>query len=179
MVDKRGILWSRIKNYDIDDMDSELKFSQRLQRENLGWSYDYTLRVIDEYKRFIYLGIISGHPVTPSEEVDQCWHLHMIYTRQYWDDFCEDVLGGIKFHHGPTKGGKKEADKFVDYYTKTRESYNKFFEEDWPQDIWPDNNSRFKPVDFKRVDLTNHWVVPIGDWKAMLKILINTIRQKS
>ncbi|MEK6230809.1 MAG: hypothetical protein N2A42_03075 [Luteolibacter sp.] len=33
-----------------------------------------------EYKRFVALAMLAGHPVTPSEEVDQAWHLHLVYT---------------------------------------------------------------------------------------------------
>jgi hypothetical protein len=36
---------------------------------------------------------ISTHIVTPSEQVDQVWHLHLTYTRSYWDEFCPNVLG--------------------------------------------------------------------------------------
>ncbi|MEZ6192343.1 MAG: hypothetical protein R3C45_13785 [Phycisphaerales bacterium] len=49
--------------------------------------------MVNEYRRFCYLAIAAGHTVTPSDEVDQAWHLHLLYTRDYWEDFCPNVLG--------------------------------------------------------------------------------------
>ena len=65
-------LWARLKDFDLDNPESKLRFSDRLAREN-GWTEAYTLRVLEEYKRFIYLCRVAGHPVTPSDEVDQAW----------------------------------------------------------------------------------------------------------
>src|SRR5690242_10295867 len=69
-------LWIRIAGFLLDDPEAKMPFSCRLARDN-GWSHDYACRVIAEYKRFCYLALVAGHPVTPSEEVDQAWHLHL------------------------------------------------------------------------------------------------------
>ncbi|MGF2075510.1 glycine-rich domain-containing protein, partial [Enterococcus casseliflavus] len=90
---------------------------QRLAREN-GWKLEFTRRVVAEYKRFIFLAIVAGHAVTPSQQVDQAWHLHLLYTRSYWDDFCGQVLG-LRIHHGPTQGGSAEQAKYRDWYDRT------------------------------------------------------------
>ncbi len=164
-------LWERIANYNIDDADSSFKFSHRLAKENL-WTLDYTKRVIEEYKRFIFLGVVDG-PVTPSLDVDQCWHLHMIYTEDYWKNFCKILEK--EFHHGPTKGGLKEDEKFVDIYQKTKESYRNYFGEP-PHDIWPISAVRFRPVNFAFIDLNDHWVVPVRDIRATLKVLWKQIK---
>lgn len=173
---KNQSLWLQINNFSIDDDSSQLKFSERLERENLGWSRDYTLRVLEEYKRFIYLGCVSSISVTPSDEVDQAWHLHMIYTRQYWENFMSILP--IKFHHGPTKGGSKENERFDDQYSYTKQLYREEFLIEPPEDIWPPKEIRFAPNDFKRVNLSNHWVIPVGDLKAMLVVIFKTIKQK-
>ena len=77
-------LWARIKGFALDDPASSLPFSQRLAREN-GWSRHFACRAIEEYKRFCYLAMTAGHSVSPSDAVDQAWHLHLLYTRSYWD----------------------------------------------------------------------------------------------
>ena len=64
------------------------------------------------------------------------WHLHLTYTRSYWDRFCGEVLGQT-IHHGPTKGGPDEAEKFDRWYQKTLESYQRVFGEEPHTDIWP------------------------------------------
>lgn len=84
-------LWSTIRSFDIDGGPASLTFSKRLAREN-GWSVGYAERVVDEYRKFVFLCMASGHKCTPSDEVDQAWHLHMIYTESYWTRFCGEVL---------------------------------------------------------------------------------------
>ena len=73
-----------------------------------------------------------GLHVTPSIEVDQVWHLHLIYTRQYWNDFAKHMP--FEPHHGPTKGGSQESEKFTEWYSKTLESYKNVFGMNPPAD---------------------------------------------
>lgn len=127
----------------MDDPQSDLPFTRRLAREN-RWTVDFAVRVVKEYRRFCYLAIAAGHPVTPSDEVDQAWHLHLLYTRDYWEVFCPNVLGS-KLHHGPTKGGASEGMRFDEQYRQTLASYEKLFDEPPPQDIWPSPEVRFGP----------------------------------
>ena len=76
------------------------------------------MRAIEEYKRFVFLAMAAGHPVTPLDEVDQVWHLHLCYTRSYWEDLCGEVLRA-PLHHGPTRGGAAERARFDDQYRRT------------------------------------------------------------
>ena len=73
-------LRARIQGFPLDEPGSVFPFSARLAREN-GWSREYALRALEEYRRFVYLAMTAGHPVTPSEEVDEVWHFHLTYTR--------------------------------------------------------------------------------------------------
>ena len=59
-------LWQRLEAFDLDAVDAEFTFSDRLARDN-GWKPDYARRVIEEYKRFCYLAVRAGHDVTPSD----------------------------------------------------------------------------------------------------------------
>lgn len=151
-------LWQQVAAFQMDKDQSALSFTQRLAREN-GWSLGFARRVTEEYRRFIYLAACAGHPVTPSDEVDQAWHLHLVYTRSYWDDLCRDVLGK-PLHHGPTEGRKREADKFTDWYARTLASYRSEFGEDPPRDIWPPSVVRFSPqARFQRVNVGDAWMI--------------------
>ncbi|MEL6984422.1 MAG: hypothetical protein AAFO29_18495, partial [Actinomycetota bacterium] len=117
-------------------------------------------RVVAEYRRFLFLAASAGHPVTPSEEVDQAWHLHLVYTRSYWDELCGEVLG-FPLHHGPTVGGPAEGAKFTDWYQRTLDSYRRLFGTEPPADIWPAPDARFANADrFQRINTAEHWVVP-------------------
>src|SRR5262245_63811110 len=110
------VLYNRLMTFEIDEPGVELTFARRLAREN-GWDLLYAERVIAEYKRFLLLACEAGHVVSPSEDVDQAWHLHLTYTRSYWDGLCREVLGR-PLHHGPTKGGAAEQAKFIDLYNQ-------------------------------------------------------------
>ena len=153
-----GNLLERLENWSPDNPDSPFPFSERLAREN-GWTKDYTDRVIREYKRFLFLAVAAGHPVSPSDEVDQAWHLHLLYTESYWGELCPNILGRA-LHHGPTKGGSSEKNKFNDWYQRTLNSYRQFFHEPPPDDIWPTPDRRFAEISFVRVSRSRHWVIP-------------------
>ena len=151
-------LWARLENFDWDESGASLDFSRRLAREN-GWTYAFSRRVVEEYKRFLFLAMCAGHPVTPSDEVDQAWHLHLVYTRSYWNELCAEVLRR-PLHHGPTRGGAQEGVKFGEWYAKTRASYARFFGEATPEDIWPDASIRFgEAPHFRRVNARRSWII--------------------
>lgn len=111
--------------FHFDNTGDALTFTQRLAREN-GWSLGFAQRVVEEYRRFLYLALRASHSVTPSDAVDQAWHLHLVYSRSYWDELCAHVLQH-PLHHGPTRGGRTEDNRFLDAYEATRDSYRRCF----------------------------------------------------
>jgi hypothetical protein len=150
-------VWQRIAAFSLDRPDATLTFTARLARDN-GWSRGFAPRVVEEYKRFMFLTVVADHVVTPSEAVDQAWHLHLTYTRSYWGDFCGEVLGK-QVHHDPTTG-IGEQPRFVDLYERTLRSYADWFEHVPPADIWPDAETRFgEDVESRWVNTARHWVV--------------------
>lgn len=152
-------LWQRIADHRIGPPDASLSFAARLAREN-RWDLAHADRVIGEYKRFCYLAMTAGHEVTPSDAVDQAWHLHLTYSRDYWQVFCAQVLGA-ELHHGPTQGGPVERDRFYHQYAATLAAYEAAFGSAPPGDIWPGAHRRFA-VDPRgvRVNLWHDIVVP-------------------
>ncbi len=163
------MLWEKLQAYNLDDPHSDLLFSQRLANENV-WPNEFGKRVIEEYKKFVFLAMHAGHPVTPSDEVDQVWHLHMIYTYEYWTNFCQNVLGR-RLHHGPTKGGKQENEKYDDWYTKTKESYKRFFLEEPPEDIWPTSSIRFGRQ-YVRVNTQEYLIIRAEEYPIITRITV-------
>ena len=152
-------LWIRLQQFVLNDPDSALPFSLRLARDN-GWSRYYAGRVIAEYKKFCYLALKNGGEVTPSDAVDQAWHLHLIYTKNYWDEFCGQVLHQ-PLHHNPTRGGKAQGERFRDQYAETLDFYISTFGTSPPEDIWPSVQTRFANASvFRRVDTTLSWILP-------------------
>lgn len=151
----RDPLWEKLKRFELERLGGSLSFADRLGAEN-GWNRSFTRRVIDEYRRFLYLAARAGHKVTPSRVIDEAWHLHLLYTESYWGDLCVNVLEQ-PLHHGPTTGGVAEEEKFRRWYQRTLESYARIFGEDPPDDIWPSTRSmntgklkRYRLIDRER-----------------------------
>lgn len=162
MSPSQTALWQRLQAFEIDNENTRFSFCQRLAREN-AWSLSYAQAVVEEYKRFLFLCVATEHPHTPSDEVDQAWHLHLSYTRSYWDELCAKVLQ-CPLHHNPTKGGRQEGDKFQHWYQRTLATYHEYFGTP-PTDIWPSAERRFsRPQHMRRLDTQANWVIPKPQW---------------
>ena len=157
MNDAQEVLWNKIKDFELDDPSSSLTFTDRLAREN-GWTIEFAVRATHEYKKFIFMLCVSNESLTPSDQVDQVWHLHLIYTYSYWTEFCQNLLGK-SIHHGPTKGGESEGNKYKELYENTLDMYTNFFNRKAPDDIWPSSEIRFKDINFQRLNLNKNWIV--------------------
>ncbi|MBA4051330.1 MAG: hypothetical protein C0472_05485, partial [Erythrobacter sp.] len=72
----------------------------------------------------------------------QAWHLHLTYSRDYWQRFCREVLRH-DLHHGPTEGGPVERDRFYRQYAMTLAAYETAFGTAPPAEIWPGAHRRF------------------------------------
>ena len=168
-------IWVALSSYSIGPADADLSFADRLRREN-GWSTTHTERVITEYRRFCFLAATVDHEVTPSDAVDQAWHLHLTYTRDYWERFCPDVLGG-PLHHGPTAGGPAERHRYFAQYAETLKSYERVFGEAAPADLWPDaarrliDDPRARRVHPRDGIVISHRLGTILMWLAILVVL--------
>jgi uncharacterized membrane protein YgcG len=152
-------LWEKIKSFNLDDQNSSYPFSKKLASEN-NWSVSFTQQAIAEYKKFIFLCCIFPTGASPSETVDKVWHLHLTYTKNYWEDFCKNTLQQ-DVHHHPSKGGPGEKAKHVNWYEETLKLYQATFKLKPPAGIWPPasvttekiDETIYEPAYFKRVVL--------------------------
>ncbi len=162
MTPEQQKLWDKIQHFEINDSDSSYTFSDRLRYEN-QWSIAFTLRAIQEYKKFILLCCITDDSMSPSHVVDEVWHLHLLYTRSYWTEFCSDTLNQT-IHHGPTKG-IEEKKKFEHQYLLTLERYQYIFEQVAPEDIWPMPTASSKSPNYVKIDRNDYWIIPKKPFK--------------
>lgn len=138
MIIKDEALWNRIQGFSLDASDADFPFSKKLAKEE-SWSLEFTRKAIEEYKKFVYLCCILPKGASPSEVVDKVWHMHLIYTQNYWEEFCPNILKR-SLHHHPSKGGSNEKIKHQNWFTDTLESYKDVFRSEAPQDIWIKKN---------------------------------------
>ena len=162
-------VWASLSRYIIGPEEAALTFAARLAREN-GWGLAHTERVIVEYKKFCFLAVTGETEVTPADAVDQAWHLHLTYSRDYWERFCPDILGRA-LHHGPTAGGAVERGRFFDQYADTLKRYEQVFGEMPPEDIWPGAAQRLiEDPRARRVHPRDAFIIPRR--MALLSLLV-------
>ena len=125
-------LYRLISEFRVDDATAPKSFSRRLQKEH-GWSPDFTALAVREYLRFMYLARTASGGVSPSQVVDEVWHLHLTFTRSYWKELCGEILGK-EIHHDPGTGLPGES--FRDVFAETLALYRQEFDQDPPALIW-------------------------------------------
>ena len=135
MSPEHRALYARLATYAFDTPGAPMPYSRRLA-EREGWSASYTEAVIAEYKRFAFLAVTGEHMAAPSKAIDAAWHLHLEYTREYWDVFCADVLHK-KLHHTPGTGAPEESAFYSRCYAQTIARYRVAFGVEPPASIWP------------------------------------------
>jgi len=123
-------VWLRLQRY-FDDW-PELR--ERL-RSALGWSHAEAGLAVREYQRFCWLCTQSTSVLSPSESVDQVWHQHLQYTRDYWGRFCPLVLGR-SLHHEPGSSGREAVQRHRRQYAETLALYQQHFGPP-PVRFWP------------------------------------------
>jgi uncharacterized protein (TIGR04222 family) len=161
-TDTEKALWARLKAHAFESPELGLDFARRLAREQ-GWTLMAARQAIDEYRRFCFLACVSSQEMTPSGAVDEVWHLHLCYTRDYWTQFCPKVLQRT-LHHGPTLGGRGESLRHREQYAQTMALYERYFG-DPPVDLWPGTAERFaaRPAVIA-VDRRRYWLIPKPRW---------------
>ncbi len=172
-------LWAGLERFAFDagapDRPPPLRtFARRLAAKQ-GWSAPFAARVVDEYRRFLFLAVAAGRPVCPSEEVDEAWHLHLTDTRSYWHDLCAGVLG-TPLHHDASRGGAEDGRRHREMYRATLAAYREWFGADPPADIWPPAWRRFaasrRPA---AIDLADHWVIRRPRWWPRSRVAQGTL----
>lgn len=118
-------LWDLIESY-------PLPFGADYLNYKLKWETDYGDLALSEYKRFAFLALLSGSEITPSEQIDQVWHLHILHTADY-ASFAKKC--GRFLHHAP--GMPSQRPTFNRQYIQTHKLYEEVFGEEPPSSIWP------------------------------------------
>lgn len=136
-------LWEGIQGFSLDNPDATFPFSKKLAKEE-NWTLDFTQKAIEEYKKFVYLCCISPNGASPSEVVDKVWHLHLIYTQNYWEEFCPKILKQ-NLHHHPSNGGFEEKNKHENWFAETLKNYREIFSQEPSEDIWDNNVKKLEP----------------------------------
>lgn len=147
----KKVLWLKLRGYHFDHLvptnlwqhvsaafggtDAFSKaFAAKIARKH-GWNNKFALKAISEYKKFVYLGVVSDFHVTPSKIIDVVWHEHILFTSAY-RQFCHDVIHYQFDHHPELVPMADETGRFNAQYEDTVEFYISEFGFEPPADIW-------------------------------------------
>ena len=133
-VPDRPALWAALSHMQIEEPGTGRRFEEVLAAEN-GWTLDFAERVADEYCGFLYLAAAAGVEVTPSQAVDQAWHLHLEWPH-YRDILCGQIIGRT-IEHRPSTGEPEDESRCRRQYGETLALYESVFGKPPPADIWP------------------------------------------
>ncbi|MES3004865.1 MAG: hypothetical protein V4690_01980 [Patescibacteria group bacterium] len=148
---RRTELWKKIAGYKFEGLETPLiadrlrsyfgssdpttqAFAAKVAKKH-GWTRDFALRAIAEYKKFVYLGVTSPTEVTPPAAIDIVWHEHLHFTREY-REFCANVLGRHFDHSPELVSAEEQTGVFNAQYNATLELYQREFNMEPPVDIW-------------------------------------------
>lgn len=120
-----ALLWKKIQSID-------LGFGARYLQYKHGWDIMFGERALEEYRRFIFLTHISRTEITPSECIDEVWHIHILHTKPY-AEFSKTC--GRFIHHNP--GMPDEKVRWDGQYRQTLEMYKRVFGDVPPRQFWP------------------------------------------
>lgn len=123
--DKALHLWQTIEQY-------KMPFGPEYLNYKLRWNTEYGSEAIAEYKKFAFLALLSNSEITPSENVDEVWHYHILHTADYaaFAQRCGEFL-----HHSP--GMPSGRPRFNKQYLNTHRLYEEVFGSEPPSEIWP------------------------------------------
>ncbi|MBV9575511.1 MAG: hypothetical protein JO149_02680 [Gammaproteobacteria bacterium] len=91
------------------------------------WTQADALHCLQLYKNFLFLQ--KKHlplPLVPTREIDEFWHNHILYTRNYFHD-CEQIFGHY-LHHQPASP-MEDKEKLAQDFLRTKALYCEEFKE--------------------------------------------------
>ena len=166
MTDSQRQRWQQLQAFEFDPPGAIIRFEDKLLSAT-GWTRHFAAVAIAEYRRFLLLAATAGHKVSPPPIVDQVWHLHLLYTRNYWDDLCPNVLG-FHLHHEPATGAAGNAEALDDAYECTLASYATTFGHAPPADVW---HARPRGSLYQVVDVSRFVCMRRERWRLVVALL--------
>ncbi len=118
-------------------------FASKIARKH-SWSTHFALRAIEEYRKFVFLGLTADFVVTPSKVIDTVWHEHLLFTRAY-REYCRDVLRRDFDHNPELLPTEDQTAAYARQYAATLARYQAEFHVIPPDDIW--GTTKFKRDD--------------------------------
>jgi len=104
----------------------------KMVEQQMGANAEMSARLIEEYRKFLFLAMRAGHQVIPPGTINDVWMMHMQNTQNFWENL------GQMITERPVAGGvdAKAMGDMADAWTATLKSYETIFGTKPPMDIW-------------------------------------------
>jgi hypothetical protein len=115
------------KESDIIALDLSLVEQRLIHRKQ--WAEEDARLAVRRYKNFLILVYkYPEHLLAPAPDMDEVWHTHLLFTREY-TEACQRIFGGY-LHHAPARDGDvEETARMQSAQQHTAELYRKEFQE--------------------------------------------------
>ena len=127
-------LWAQIAAASGGDASGSKAFAAKIARKH-NWTNGRALKAVFEYKKFIYLGVVSDFVVTPSKIIDVVWHEHLLFTKPY-REFCDEIIQYSFHHHPELIPMPDQTGQYSAQFLDTLDLYQQEFGVAPPEDIW-------------------------------------------
>ena len=144
-------LWLKINTMNAEGLAAFAPLLQTLEVQ-MGQSASMAQRIIEEYRKFLFLAMRAGHQVIPPGPVNDAWMAHIESMQGYWETLAQMIS------ERPLVGGG-EARSFAsatDAWKATLESYERIFGTKPPMDIWGKGPAAEHP-----------WLEAMAGWRKM------------
>ena len=144
-------LWLKLNLMNADGLQAFAPLMEMMQKQ-MGQNAEMAQRVIEEYRKFLFLAMRAGHQVIPPGPVNDAWMLHLQNAQNYWEN-----LGAMITERPAAQGvDAKQFASMADAWKMTLESYEKIFGAKPPMDIWGSGPAPDNP-----------WMQAMASWKKM------------
>ena len=75
-------LWLKLNMMNADGMQAFAPLMEMMQKQ-MGQNAEMTQRVIEEYRKFLFLAMRAGHQVIPPGPVNDAWMMHLQNAQNY------------------------------------------------------------------------------------------------
>ena len=124
-------LWLKLNMMNPQGMQAFAPMTKMMEQQ-MGTGSETAQRVIEEYKKFLFLAMRAGHQVIPPGIINEVWMMHMQNAQNYWENL------GQMIAEKPVSQGidAKSFGTMADAWTATLKSYEAVFGTKPPMDIW-------------------------------------------
>jgi hypothetical protein len=124
-------LWLKLNLMNAQGLQAFAPLMQMMEKQ-MGTNSETAQRVIEEYRKFLFLAMRAGHQVIPPGVINDVWMMHLQNAQNYWE-----TLGQMITERPMAQGvDAKSFASMADSWSATLQSYERIFGTKPPMDIW-------------------------------------------